>query len=132
MLVIAALVACSDPSGPNRLDMSLVPDRDVYALGETIHTELVNHSRVEVEYGECELRLERLVGGEWALVGPPHLPCLDIGYVLSPGGRFVQTLRLDTSLEPGTYRLRREVNAAGSVDPHYIWSPEIRIEAASP
>ena len=132
LLIIAALSGCSEPSGPGLEKVTLAPDREAYAPGETVSAELFNGSDIELGIGLCGLRVEQEVGSQWTLVGPFSLRCLDPMLGIGPGSRYVQTLRLDPDLAGGVYRLRQEIYPGTSLPTRFIRSPAFRLQAAEP
>jgi hypothetical protein len=132
VLVIGAVLGCSEPSGPHLENVILTPDREAYTPGQTISADLFNGTDIEIGLGWCDLRLEQQIGTDWTLVGPPGLPCLDGMWAIGPGRRIEQTLELDPQLAPGAYRLRQEIMPYTSHPTRFVRSAAFRIEAGGP
>ncbi len=108
-LSAAFLVLSRPPAGEGNREVVLSLDKTELRGDRNLTYTIVNRSRREVSFGEPYdvqvLRGGRWVSAEWMR----DRVWIMILYTLRPGGSFSRTIVLPPELEPGTYRLVKEV-----------------------
>jgi hypothetical protein len=121
--------ASADPGSPapgpgdvvqaDRAAGTLVPTPDVVAPGDVLTVRVDNQGEVRLDYGLAN-RVDRFADGDWTDVtaeayegrGPPAFA--EILLTLGPGKRGApEEIALSENLEPGTYRVAKDVFAQG-------------------
>lgn len=92
--------SCTSPAE----DVQLALERADVVSGQTMNVTVVNGSESEIQFGACPFELERRVRSQWVDV-PTDAVCIDVLYILEPGGSRVMDFRVPPSAEPGIYRL---------------------------
>jgi len=129
-LLVFALAGCSDPTGSSAV--AVIPTKSLYTSGEIPSAQIVNRLRHNISFNGNALRVEKLQGTAWVLIGPEYLPnLLPLGLVIQARG--AQTMRAvpEMALESGTYRLRFEFGSGEERALRYSYSPEFRVEASA-
>ena len=105
----AVCVGCraTDSTAPSAEQVSvLVRSGSVPTAGAILPLELINSSSATLGYNLCTNgRLERLLGGQWALVDMSERVCTLELRILAATTRRDEGYRLPTTLQAGTYRL---------------------------
>jgi len=126
-LLVIGLAACSDSTGLS--DVAVIPTKSLYVTGEIPSAQIVNQSENNISHNNNGLRVEKLQGTAWLLIGPENLPdLLPLGLVIGAGGTSTLQVVPEKPLEPGTYRLRFEFTQWGKGDANISYSPEFRVE----
>jgi hypothetical protein len=129
LLLVSFLHACSDPTEPLSRTVTLTPTADRYVAGRVVSATLHNQSGIDIGYGLCSGTVEHLTAAGWVVATPGPRGCLDIQYVASPGTTAAISFPLDSTFEPGTYRLRLEILPDTSLPSQYIYSGKFVVEA---
>ena len=128
-LVLLAL-GCAQTTAPaTAAGIVLLPERAVYAPGDTVRAELSNQSGASIGFGACSLSLERQTAGGWVRVSPQPGPCIMILYVLESGRQSMQAQGIDPALPLGVYRLRQEVMPQTRLPERSVFSSVFSVRA---
>jgi hypothetical protein len=126
-LLVLGLAACSDSTGLS--DVAVIPTKGLYVTGEIPSAQIVNRSEHNISFNRNGLRVEKLQGTVWLLIGPEDLPdLLPLGLVIGAGGTSALRVVPEVALEPGTYRLRFGFTQWGKGDADTSYSPEFRVD----
>lgn len=140
LLLTVALTAChggeNNPLSPlGSSGAATVPglryetDRAAYSSSDEIVSQLVNASEHDVGYNLCTSALERRTGGGWAVVRrSPERPCILPLYILRPGQTTTYREPASAVPQPGTYRLRAQVEAPLNNGTRHITTPPFTVQ----
>jgi hypothetical protein len=134
---LAVLAGCSDAAtAPGTGIVSVVTDRAVYHMRDTVYARLANTGASTVGYDPCGITVERRdASGQWVGAGSLGMMCIAAFPTLAPGDSVRLVIPLPATFDAGLYRVRlvRVEDAHGrELSPASLTSNEFTIAAGSP
>lgn len=124
LALLLGAAGCSLTTQPASDDIQLRLESTLFAAGDTVRADLINHTGDDLGYGFCSLSLERETPEGWIQVSPTPEVCPGVLIVLTPGTRAARRQAIDPTLPPGSYRLRQQVMPGAKL-------PEISVVSAA-